>query len=114
MKKRIILPIYGASIYIVVSPNIYKERMKMADIFGQPPVGNYDALHSYDECGTFGLFFKSHKVNLTTIAHEVFHLTHGILSWSNANFDMEHQEQGALLNGYLMSWVVKETKKYRK
>ena len=58
----------------------------------------------------FALFFDFSALDVATVAHEVFHLTHRILDWSESNFDGKHHEQGALLHGYLMNLVMKEIK----
>lgn len=111
MKKKINLPIYDATIYLIVANDIHKERKKLKHIFGDPPPDyTYSGLLSWDEAGTFGLFFETKHVDVKTISHEVFHLTHRILDWTASNFDKDHHEQGALLCGYLNEWVMREVK----
>jgi hypothetical protein len=39
-------------------------------------------------------------VSIDTLTHEIFHLTHRIIEWANGNFDADHHEHAALLNGY--------------
>lgn len=111
VKRKITVPIYDAELVLVVTDNIGKERRKMEYIFGPAPTDlNYDALTSYSGGRRFGLFFDRKAMTTKIIAHEVFHLTHRILDWVGANFDDKHHEQGALLCGYLMDWVCRETK----
>ena len=115
IKKKITLPIYDAVIYLIVAHDIYRERKKMGHIFGTPPHDdNYQALLSYDEAGTFGLFFEPKFTDIKTVAHEVFHLTHRILDWTNSNFDKDHHEQAAMLCGYLNEWAMGQINKFRK
>lgn len=99
------VPIYEAKVWLVVTPDIVGERAKpeWVDIFGPTPVDpDWDAV-CCRSCSKFGLFFKPDAVNITTVGHEVFHLTHRILEWVGANFDENHHETAALLNGYLLN-----------
>jgi hypothetical protein len=115
MKIKIKIPIYDVLLWLIVDKDIYSERKKMEDIFGPVPTTGFDALCSYSDFSHhFGLFFKIDKVTINHIAHEVFHLTHRILDWANCAFDMDHQEQGALLNAYLMELVTNKINKLQK
>jgi len=112
MNKCFTIPIYNAVLTLIVSNNIAKERKKLEFLFGPVPETNdYHALCSYSGGNSFALFFtpESSK-NIEIIAHEIFHLTHRILDWAGANFDSNHHEQGALLHGYLMKFILKELK----
>ena len=54
----------------------------------------------------FGLFFEPQALKRSDIvAHEIFHLTHRILEFRQANFDEGHHEVAAMLNGWLTSRV---------
>jgi hypothetical protein len=113
MKLKITVPIYGAILWLIIADDIYIERKKMEDIFGTAPTIGFDGLCSYsDFCHHFGLFFKKDKLDINTIAHEVFHLTHRILDWAQCPIDIDHQEHGALLNGYLMEIVMGHVYKF--
>lgn len=116
IKKRRIVPIYDAVVWLVVADDLHRERVKMNHIFGEFDYAefSYSALMSYDEAGTFGLFFETKSLDHNRIGHEVFHLTHRILDWVGTNFDSKHHEHAAVLHGFLLSWVMNETKKYRK
>ena len=107
------MPIYDASIYLVVSDKIGNERKKFDKLFGKYPDEDYRALHCYDSAGSFGMFFDARYVEYSVICHEVFHLTHRVLDWANTNFDKDHHEHAALLNGYLNAWVINFAKKYK-
>lgn len=115
LKKKITVPIYEADVWLFVADDIHAERTKVKNIFGEPPAkDSYGALASYDGVGNFGMFFESRKFTICKLAHEVFHLTHRILEWTNSNFDSGHHEQAAMLCGYLMEWAMKETEQFRK
>jgi hypothetical protein len=112
MKANIFIPIYGATLWIIVTDDIPKEHKKWEHLFGKGPEdGNYYALASYSGGDTFALFFRRDPITLSIITHEVFHLTHRIMEWASVHFDAEHHEQGALLNAYLMELVCKELAK---
>jgi hypothetical protein len=112
IQRKLVVPIYEAAVHLVVADDIKAERAKFNEQFGEVDGCNWDGLCSWDENGTFGIFLPSTNAdNCSVIAHEVFHLTHRILEWTNSNFDAEHHEQGALLHGYLMEWVAKQLRK---
>jgi hypothetical protein len=110
MKLRFMVPIYEAEVWLVVANGngIYRERAKMASVFGDPPEPHYSALCSHDGNHRFGLFFTTIAArDLGIVAHEVFHLTHRILEWTGSNFDPAHHEQGALLHGFLFATIAR-------
>lgn len=114
LKLKLAIPIYDVTLYLVVTPNLGRERKKMKNLFGPgPEADEWDAVCSHSGCSTFGLFFNVKTVTLKVVAHEVFHLTHRIMDWAGANFDKEHHEQGALLHGYLMELVCKNIGRLR-
>jgi hypothetical protein len=107
VKRRLAVPIYGAVVWLVIDDHIHERRVEMSDLFGEAPERHdYEALCSYDEAGTFGLFFTHETFTPAHIAHEVFHLTHAILQWQNCAFDKNHDEYGALLCGYITQWIM--------
>lgn len=119
LKKRYIVPIYNAKIWLVVCDNVKHERSKMDKVLGGPSLlddDNYDGLCS-SNYSYFALFFErgslqSRAVNL--IAHEIFHLTHRIIEWAGANFDEDNHEHGAILHGYLMDLIWRDAMRFRK
>lgn len=113
LKVRLVVPIYDAHVWLVVSKNVRKERRKWEYLFGPAPDGDYNALCCYSSCSTFGLFFRPEALTNNIIGHEVFHLTHRMLDWVEANFDKDHHEQGALLHGYLLDWIFSTLKQHR-
>lgn len=109
IRKKFSIPIYDATLWLIVTGNISRERKKWDYLFGPAPdAHNYDALCSYSGGHTFALFFAREQMTLKILSHEVFHLTHRIMDWSGLNFDSNHHEQGALLHGYLMDMVFRE------
>ena len=107
IRRRIDVPVWDVTVWLYVINDIRKERQERDYMFGPAPDCKYDALCSYGDCSTFALYFKTEALSMKTVAHEVFHLTHRIMDVVGANFDQDHHEQGALLNGYLMQEVVK-------
>ena len=108
-KKKIIVPIYDADLWLIVTDDIVKDRNKMDHLFGKGLIADdYDALCSFSGQNHFALFLKRAPLTLKILSHEVFHLTHRIMDWVSANFDAGHHEQGALLHGYLMDTIYRE------
>lgn len=112
LKTLLEVPIYDALVWLVVSPDAAQERSNMNHIFGAAP-GDWDACCARSGGREFGLFFLPSALNINTIGHEVFHLTHRILEWASCNFDAAHHEQGALLHGYLLNQVFTATHMFR-
>jgi hypothetical protein len=112
MNKIFTVPIYNATLWLIVAKDISKARKKMEFAFGPAPQEDYDALCCYNGY-RYGLFFTPESSqDVDTIAHEIFHLTHRILDWAGTNFDKAHHEHAALLNGYLTKLVNKELNKF--
>lgn len=112
MKARIGIPIYGATLWIIVTDDIPNEHKKWEHLFGKGPEdGNYYALASHSGGDTFALFFMRDPITLNIITHAVFHLSHRIMEWASVHFDAGHHEHSALLNAYLMELVCKELAK---
>lgn len=102
MKHEINIPIYDATVWVVVSKHIKIERQAMSHWFGEvPESADYDALCSYGHGHNFALFFEPPSLTVKVVTHEIFHLTHRILDWAGVKFDSAHHESAALLHGYL-------------
>ena len=106
MIQSIRIPLYEALLYIVVSEDPLTIRKGMSDLFGEAPECDFDALCSYDNKGTFALFFTPTTLTPSVIAHEIFHLTHRIGTWRYGKFVEEYHEVFADLSGYLTEQVM--------
>lgn len=109
MKKRayrsmLRIPLYDARVWVVIGADLKAERDRLTGILGESDLENFHALCVHTTCGRFGIFLPR-GVDRSTIAHEVFHLTHRIMEWANCSFDSGHHEQGALLCGYLSELI---------
>lgn len=114
-RKKRLIPIFNATLWVVVADNVRYERERMEDIFGEyRDDADYVGLCSDNGGGIFAVFFLKEAVGIKLVSHEVFHLTHRILEWVAANFDDDHHEQGALLNEYLMDLVWRDVSKFGK
>ncbi len=110
MKKKLYIPIYGVTVWIVLTKNITVELTKWKSILGAgaEPMGRECAgLCCQSGGGTFALFFEFTELTMEVVAHETFHLTHMILQWQGIDFDVQNSEDGALLHGYLLSAIWK-------
>lgn len=94
------VPIYRASVFLVVADTAIVARQQQEELFG-PIDGNFDAVVSADGEGNFGIAFGKDCLNADTFAHECLHLTDQILSWVNVRPDFENDEAAALLHGWL-------------
>lgn len=112
MKVRFDVPIYDVSVWIVVDNQIYDRCREMDDLFGTVEEGPAMENTWRGQCACcgadFGLFFHRQYLDLEVIAHEVFHLTHHIMDYCSVKLDIESQEAGAFLNGYLMGIVMRK------
>jgi len=103
--KRFTIPIYGAHLTVAVVN-------KLSDLKDKCP----EFQISEDDDGYAGMCYSTGTeymisichpyIDLNVIAHEVFHLTINILNTYSANLDVEHQEQGSILNAYLLELVL--------
>lgn len=109
IKKKFYIDVYKVLVYVIVTDDIIKEIKLKHDIFGEPYGYENDCV-AICRCvvgkNEFGLFFNSNKIiDVSTIIHESFHLTHRILEGIHANFDEDHHEQGAYLIEYITEQV---------
>jgi hypothetical protein len=105
MKKTFKVPIFEATVMVVVAET-HKQAKDAIDKF----VGGHYELEASEDCeaflqhknSRFALFFERPTVKKKdVVAHEVFHLTHRILEYREMNFDSNHHEMAAMLNGWL-------------
>ncbi len=117
LKKRKVIPIYNAKLWLVVCDNVKDERVKLNRVLGTfDLIGEFDGLCS-SNFNCFALFFEKKRLEkgaLNLVAHECFHLTHRIIEWAGANFDEDNHEHGAILHGYLTDLVHSEVGKFGK
>lgn len=110
--KKILIPIYGAAVFVVVSVDPHAAMAKLPLKATAPESGV--AWCSSDGANGYAVVFHRDHVNIDSIAHECFHLTHRILEHAGTNFDAEHHEHAAYLNGWLNAEVYKRVKRYLK
>ena len=113
MKRKLRLPMYDVTLWIVVTDDLEKAFKPFVKYFGNPPDSCCAACgHDY-RSSQFALFFRRNGLTLNTVCHEVFHLTHRLMDWAGVDFDAAHSEHGAMLHGYLMELVCKTLAKRR-
>ena len=101
-----VVPIYNASVRVIVTDYIPSARAEYDRIYGESPRDDYVALCAWSSNGECALFFERKRLRKSIVAHEIFHLTHRILEWSNGcQFGESNHEQGAKLCEYLTEKV---------
>ena len=103
--KKFDVPIYGATVWIIVADNVAEERnnKRWTRLFGYDTLqGDYSALCSWNRKSHFGLFFQRGKAGLPSITHEALHLTFTILNWWRIEVSQNHQEAAAALHEWLL------------
>jgi hypothetical protein len=93
-------------LWVVVNDRPQKALREFKDIFGKQR-HNYAALHSWNNRGDFGIFFRKGLITTRYVAHEVFHATHRIMEFSGDDFAANHHEPYSHLNGYLSHIVTR-------
>ena len=107
-RKVITVPVYDCTLVISVAKDLALERKQWEKWFGPgPDSNNYDGLACWSGGHRFAIFLSVEGLTADVIAREVFHVTHRIINWSGAGFDIDHQESAALLCGHLMKTVAK-------
>lgn len=109
MKTKLHIPIFDATLWVVVSNDIMRSRKAMRGVLGDCDEFCCEALCSYRD-NHVALFFKRGEVKLKYVSHEVFHATLRILEWTESVYDAGHHEPAALLNAYLMDRVMETLK----
>lgn len=110
IKRQLRMPLYSATVWVVLCDDIAVERSKFNDLLGE-----YDAHES--ETGLcswrnqhYALFFRRDQLCMNIVAHECFHAAHRISEWASLGFDSDHHEATALIMGWLVEHVVAITK----
>ena len=99
--------------YVTVAETLDAAIARLPDDFSKSPVHpDANAIMLPDGTGAFALCFV-YGCDLNEVVHELFHLTHEILDRTNSNFDIKHDEQGALLIGWLTAKVTKQLRKWK-
>lgn len=107
MEKIYTIPIYDCTLFVIVTKKMAQARNGFASLFGKFDATGLQGLSSYDNRGTFAMFFEGDAAqDISIVAHEVFHTTHRILEWATVKHDKDNHESGALLCGYLMKLVM--------
>lgn len=111
------VPIFNTKLHIYVGASVRDAHTQITnDKFPKIEEINKENIGGdFDECcalslpgneGYYALLFCAANVDLSTVAHEVFHVTHAMLRYTNCNFDIDHEEQGAMLYSYLLNEAV--------
>lgn len=108
IQKTFTVPLYEASVTLVVADDVAKARAKWNSVFGNEEFSPALVGLVSRSGGVFAVFLnRLHYKNREIVAHEVFHLSHRIGDWCNLNFDETHHEAVAILNGWLVARIFK-------
>lgn len=100
------IPMYPFWLTLSVSDDPVKARNKKSFLFGKRIKGTALAIASHGKgSGHFGLFFKKGYIKHGTIAHEVLHITHRMLSSIKHKFKLKDQEPHAYLCEWITNWI---------
>ncbi len=117
MKERSIrgkVPIYGASLELVITDDMEKSQKKndrWKRLGEQEP--NLSAGLTIWAGWNFCIMIDSSYLDHNIIAHECFHATHRIADWSGLKFHKNGHEEFAYLNGFLNNFVHKQLKEWK-
>lgn len=110
---RFIVPIYGCAVTFVVADDLQEERNRHAKRFGdyQLDPGCQGLVSSRN--GYYLLLLSPAGCTHGQIAHEIFHLTHGIMEWAGERYHDDHAEPTAYLLQWLTGRVYRRLEKWR-
>lgn len=112
--KKLHIPIYGATLYLVVTEDIPKAYRRLKPFTPDPDgIGNGAAKCVSNNTGSFALLFMPYALDINTMGHEVFHLTNFIMQWAGVPFTWDEHEPAAWLHGYLVELVCGELVKVK-
>ncbi|MCK9463220.1 MAG: hypothetical protein M0R80_26665 [Proteobacteria bacterium] len=107
------IPMYNATVHIVVANDIVKARKKYAKLLEPCKIEHYSALFSSNG-NLFALFFSPKRLTHELIGHEICHLVMGILDWNNIKtMTTRDDEHTAILTGHVAKKVYKLLKGYK-
>jgi len=104
MKCSIEVPFYHVDVHLVVTDDIIAERKKMVREFGEFEEKNVGAVCGCGD-GVFALFFTPNETH-GVIAHEIYHLTNGIMEYVGCVPQKGYSEEAyAYLDEWITDWV---------
>lgn len=110
MTSRFTIPIYGASVLLVVSDEPYAEIAKLNKKFTTLDDKDFEG-SVVGEKGVYAICFKRANLSHGLIAHEVKHLVRSIQEWLGLQISRKTEEYECLLEGWLTDKIYMLLKK---
>ena len=109
------IELHRAMGFISIAETLQEAINRLPDEFNKQQDAAEDAagLFLSDGTGGFATCYTYEEIGYNVLVHELFHMTHDILERSGANFDSDHDEQGALLIGWLMEKTVTKLREWK-
>jgi hypothetical protein len=108
--KKFVIPIYKIDLHLSLHDDTIIARRKLKHVMSEAEKykDNNKGYCAWDGYDTFILLLRRDTLTISTIAHEVYHLTSHIIERCRAKHDPYNHEMEAYLNGYLMQLVCDE------
>ena len=112
IRATIAVPIFNVTVKLAIVDDAPKEMERLWRYTGGQEMQAGWAAAVFQCANRFALVGHRDQCSDDVIAHELYHLTNGILAMNNIEIDADDDEVGALLTQYLHSWVWKQIKKH--
>ncbi len=105
--KKFVIPIYNVDLHLALHNDtvIARQKLKHIMVGEEKYKSNNRGYCAWDGYDAFMLLLRRDSVSISTIAHEVYHLTSFIIERCKAKHDPYNHELEAYLHGYLMELV---------
>ena len=112
IRATITVPIFNVVVKLAIVDDALKEMERLWSFTGGQELEEHAMAAVFQNGYRFAMVCKREHCADDIIAHELYHLTNGILSMHSIEVDADNDEVGALLTQYLHSWVWKQIKKH--
>jgi hypothetical protein len=112
---RLTVELYRCQVYIAIAETLQEAINRLPEEFTkeQDSVDDAAGMFLSDGIGGFAICFSYPHLDINTITHELFHLGHDILAHANVKYDIDNDEPGALLIGWLMEKTIAKLRQWK-
>lgn len=112
IRATITVPIFNVVVKLAIVDDALKEMERLWSFTGGQELEEHAMAAVFQNGYRFAMVCKREHCADDIIAHELYHLTNGILAMHAIKISADNDEVGALLSQYLHVWVWKQIKKH--
>lgn len=112
IRATVTVPIFNVIVKLAIVDDAHKEMERLWSFTGGQEMSDHAMASVFSNGFRFAVVCRREFCTDDIIAHELYHLTNGILSMHSIEVDADNDEVGALLTQYLHAWTWNQIKKH--